>query len=710
MDGPSPFRPSNSYRETYTTLFWAPVWGHHVNFGGWTGDYFFEYFIPETDGYISSIDLEMSDFPDIPGGSLAVALYRMQYGWDEIDTDLIADECGLAQLGYYLEDGEIGISGGEWVQGGVHAYETAHPDSNYDPLLWQVWPDSGRYIIPLEPNDDDVGTVSVPEAFFEDSCGYAFTRDDPIVMLVEMRGFPDNADSDSTRMGFYANTMGWDPQPSLKFYGTTSSPNGRCDEGDHGWYIRYYVWDWKVHVWYTGDVPPEISDVTRLRTTLDTGPQTVHATITDVNYSGGPAGIEHAEILYSVNSGEYVSVVMSANGDEYTGEIPGQLPGSNIRYDIRAIDVAGNSITYSESPYSWEEMEYDIYQTTSPFLFLYEASSNFLPAEIADSLHYRYNAPSDEASWDIWDGRNYNQVSMELLSRYRMIYYVTGFYPENIPDGALLLEWMQQADAEHPRYLFLTGQDYGVISAFADTTFPAGSFEYDFLGLDRLGAQDIEGGTTDLYAIDAVPGDPLSGYLTDLEGALAYDPSQLQGTNWIDHMEVRDETEAWLLNPNDNGSPLAVRFSGDHWKTVYSQVDPYCMVYGSDSSGVVNITDSVLNIWNNIFEWFDPDFVSIGDENIHPLVVRLAKPYPNPFNPVTTIQYELPAEALVSLTIFDILGRPVNTLVDSPQSAGYYSVAWNATDDSGSLVSAGVYFCRLQVATRIETMKIILIK
>ncbi len=79
-----------------------------------------------------------------------------------------------------------------------------------------------------------------------------------------------------------------------------------------------------------------------------------------------------------------------------------------------------------------------------------------------------------------------------------------------------------------------------------------------------------------------------------------------------------------------------------------------------------------------------------------PAVFSLAANYPNPFNPQTTIQYALPQAADVGLTVYNVLGQPIRTLVAEHQAAGRYAVEWDATNDSGQSVSSGMYFYRLQ--------------
>ena len=94
-----------------------------------------------------------------------------------------------------------------------------------------------------------------------------------------------------------------------------------------------------------------------------------------------------------------------------------------------------------------------------------------------------------------------------------------------------------------------------------------------------------------------------------------------------------------------------------------------------------------------------------------PEVFALANNYPNPFNPATTIKYALPQAADVELTVYNVIGQPVRTLVAEHQNAGRYVVEWDATNDSGHSLSSGMYFYRLQAGGEfLETKKMLLLK
>jgi len=101
--------------------------------------------------------------------------------------------------------------------------------------------------------------------------------------------------------------------------------------------------------------------------------------------------------------------------------------------------------------------------------------------------------------------------------------------------------------------------------------------------------------------------------------------------------------------------------------------------------------------------------LSINGELL-PEVFSLHQNYPNPFNPVTTLRYDLPENSLVNVTVYDMLGRQVKTLINQTQDAGYKSLIWDATNDYGKPVSAGIYLYQIQAGEYIQTKKMVLLK
>ena len=98
------------------------------------------------------------------------------------------------------------------------------------------------------------------------------------------------------------------------------------------------------------------------------------------------------------------------------------------------------------------------------------------------------------------------------------------------------------------------------------------------------------------------------------------------------------------------------------------------------------------------------------DELAIPGEFSLHQNYPNPFNPTTTIDYDLPEAQNIQIMIYDILGRKIRTLLNEYQQIGYKSIHWNAKDDYGRQVSAGMYIYTIQAGEFVQTRKMVLMK
>jgi len=95
----------------------------------------------------------------------------------------------------------------------------------------------------------------------------------------------------------------------------------------------------------------------------------------------------------------------------------------------------------------------------------------------------------------------------------------------------------------------------------------------------------------------------------------------------------------------------------------------------------------------------------VEEENSLPTVYSLYNNYPNPFNPSTTINYDLPKQSNVTLKIYNIVGEEIATLINQEQNAGRYQVQWNAAQ-----LASGIYFYQLKSGDFVSTKKMILLK
>jgi hypothetical protein len=84
--------------------------------------------------------------------------------------------------------------------------------------------------------------------------------------------------------------------------------------------------------------------------------------------------------------------------------------------------------------------------------------------------------------------------------------------------------------------------------------------------------------------------------------------------------------------------------------------------------------------------------------------------YPNPFNPTTTIEFDVPSKSQVSLTIYNVLGQKVKSLVNQEMAAGTYKADWDGRSESGVAVSSGIYFYKFEAGSYVTTKKMVMLK
>ena len=289
---------------------------------------------------------------------IAVRLLKLNWTYEEL-TGVDAPQ----NMGVYPSEGDgLGETDpfgeeatGNWIDLSEGAYPLPPWTDNADPAAntfdYDLWSDGGfGWPITAELQGGgqsyqrvDMANLTEPTVLQGEVFAVAFVHE-------------GTTSGSADRIGFFSagatGISGW------KYY-----EEGRLAAGD-GWWVRDYTWDFAVAVELTGDRAPVISGVTSLVTTVDEGPQTVTATITDDNPSGGAAGVASAEIHVSINGGDFSPVTMAdQGGDLFSGDIPGQVPGTDITYKIVATDVEGG---VTESP----EFNYKIFEVVNTELLL----------------------------------------------------------------------------------------------------------------------------------------------------------------------------------------------------------------------------------------------------------------------------------------------------------------------------------------------------
>ena len=119
-----------------------------------------------------------------------------------------------------------------------------------------------------------------------------------------------------------------------------------------------------------------------------------------------------------------------------------------------------------------------------------------------------------------------------------------------------------------------------------------------------------------------------------------------------------------------------------------------------------------LNMHDNVSSATE-EKVSAGKFNAEteiPEKFELVNLYPNPFNPILTIQYNLDFEQNVSIEIYNILGQEISVLLDGIQTPGYLDLKWNGTNHSGLQVSTGIYLLCVNYDNKMYTQKMMFLK
>ncbi len=182
--------------------------------------------------------------------------------------------------------------------------------------------------------------------------------------------------------------------------------------------------------------------------------------------------------------------------------------------------------------------------------------------------------------------------------------------------------------------------------------------------------------------------------------------------NWLSvfllSSDFSDSSAFFRFQPQVVGDTLAIRVQSPPYVPVPKSVLEAVFTRGAGLTSVryeePYMTGTILYTNHNLQ---DAVVTSVAQPWTHssPDRISLLQNHPNPFNPSTTITYELPNSAMVNLSVYDLLGREVSVLVDEKRRAGVHEVKFDGTG-----LSSGVYFYRLTAGSYVQTRKLVLMK
>jgi len=372
---------------------------------------------------------------------------------------------------------------------------------------------------------------------------------------------------------------------------------------------------------------------------------------TGASLGGGEVDPSSFELLYSVDGGGYITVPMTANGDEFQGSIPGQAYGSLVEYYISASNSNGDVGT---SPRAYPESNHLI------------EVNDFFDHQMEMDTAWRGHLGTDTASTGAWEradptATNYNGITVQL------------------------------GDDHSPA----PGVNCWVTGATGSTA----------------GANDVDGGKTTLLS----PMFDLTGGFNIEISYWRYYTNSAGGAPNLDYWKVdisNDGGTSWssvenTLQSDTDWQQIVITLSD-----FFTEPGLVQLRFIADDAGDGSLVEAMVDDFVLVGEFSDVTGVEDGVDGAPAikLTFDLGQNHPNPFNPSTKVAFSLDRNGPASLRVFDTRGRLVRTLVNESLAAGAHTVTWHGDDNQGRSVASGVYFYRLETDDKVASKRMLLVK
>ncbi|MBI5059408.1 S8 family peptidase [candidate division KSB1 bacterium] len=395
--------------------------------------------------------------------------------------------------------------------------------------------------------------------------------------------------------------------------------------------------------------------------------------LTCANEAGWADGVDITMIVTSGDPNVSVS-----NGEITLGNVPaGQSINNQSNPVVLTIGALELNLAYDAELSVEFEAPNGYHQVMSTTVRLGRASVLLVDDDVDALYDVNYGAGLTDAavSWDVWHANLDGAVTDVELMHYTTVLWSCG------DDSLTSLTAAEQTGITNylnaGRNLILAGQ-------YIDEDLRDAPFYADVL---HAQSEQLNGDRRVLGAT----GNPISdGLSLLLQGSCSSNgqrsPSRILPTNGGEE-----------LMDYQNGGIAAVSYSGAYKLAYFA----FALEAACGNSG----TDSYGDVLQRVLTWMEVQDVPADRPGELPSSVELHGNYPNPFNPTTTIEFALPSAAHVKLTVFDVLGRDVATLVDDALTAGMHRLEFNGTN-----LASGVYFARLEAGSVVQSAKMVLMK
>ncbi len=420
----------------------------------------------------------------------------------------------------------------------------------------------------------------------------------------------------------------------------------------------------------------------------------------------------------------YVTATDDVDGDQATVTAPADLTGYgdfshplaySQSYTVHCLPtITGNVVDGYEQPKVLFIDDSDIrFGSQNEF---YGSFDNLGMVAGTDYDIYYVNAPTS----GVGDGIGGRATAVQLANYDDIVYTCGNSGVNTISNGdtdndagddvTVLTLWLQQGNKD----MFLTGDD--LVSDLMQAGTKTVTFAQDYMGVN-VDADPLHKLINDQVApvVKAIAANPV---IQNQDTWVAY--GGCFGINTFDAITLRPGAVrlAEYLDPDGNSgqynfsaATLMVQGNGSRCVSL-----PYGFRYvynDPNATPVVKATGSVsarTQIMADVLSYFNLGAGSGSVTAVPGAEKFVAKAYPNPFNPQTTIKFTMPKSGPVSVKIFNLRGELVRTLVNDVQTAGEHTVLWDGTSNSGSSVSSGVYFYEARSGSDVQVNKITMVK
>jgi len=468
-------------------------------------------------------------------------------------------------------------------------------------------------------------------------------------------GFTQMLMTEDTRSGaYYADIPAQSLGTEVHYYISAADYSGRHET--HPWvapgdYHRFTI--------VTDNEPPTIYHTPLTDVTAKQWPPTAVANVNDNTV------LASAELESWINGSPQTAVAMSETSPGvYEGDFPGAaVAGDNVTYRIKASDAASPpNVTYDPSSGTHSFNVVDAIEVV-----IWEPD----PTPISGAA-LMTGLTSLGVSYEYFTG------SMPNLGEYSAAFICLGVYSTNrsltTTEANALVGYMDAGVS-----VYMEGGDCWSYD-------PARTIYSDHFGVS--GAGD---GSGDLSTVNGEAGTMCEGMSFAYSG----------GNSYIDHMNATGAGVRVFTNPSD-GAGCGVANDPGTYQSVACSFEFGGLVDGASPSTKEDLLNEILTHFGMIGTGVPQDGNGFRFE--------LSQNRPNPFNPVTTLAYELPEEAEVELSVYSAAGRRVATLVDERVAAGRHTAIWDGRDERGREVARGVYFFKLTHENESVSRKGVLLK